>query len=382
MVSNNGFKKSHEMAVLDDVLSFCRARGGYRKKQADKLVGAIDSEHERPDLAIVHNDGLVIGLEHFRADHHVARGRKAESKAARFDGQLEKEREALSGVYDRNDEDRLLDEFACIIGNGIARYMKDRNDACCDDLAFSLSKRLFDKKNGHARKLPAYKSNLLSRCGDASKIEFGYLIEIHSDFRGLFLTDRRGTKRLRAGECPLFEGVYDPLALAAENVDWILLAFYPSIGSGLVDAGIIDCRNGMFKESCARQGLSRTMYLGLGKDEPSRKQTKPGSAAIEMVDDRYEISIETDVEEFDLKHLWNKTITDTALALNLRKREEPFMATISVQMLYETLLVESKRTRDEITRQTVLAALGKMSYSEAMARMEAFGERYGISHED
>lgn len=377
MASNNEFKKSHEAAILDDVLSFCRRCGGYKKKQASKLAGIIDSEHERPDLAIVRNDGSVVGLEHFRIDHHVGKDKKVKSKAAELAGRLEKERKTLVAAYDC-DDDRLLDKLACIVGDGIAQYMQDRSNACCDDLNLSLSKRLSDEKTGHAQKLPVYETNLISRYVSAPKIELGYLIELHSDFKDLYLTDGPETKQLQAGECPFFEDVYDQLANAAEDVDWILLAFYPSIGSGLVDAAIVNCKNGMFKTSCARQGLSRTVYLGLRKNKPSRKQTESGNVEIEMVDGKYEISIAADAEEIDPAYLWNTAIADTALALNLRRRSEPFAATVSVQMLYEALLSESRRIHGEITSRTVLALLGKIPRSEIKARMEAFDKRYGI----
>ena len=112
--------------------------------------------------------------------------------------------------------------------------------------------------------------------------------------------------------------------------------------------------------------------------KPSRKQTESGNVEIEMVDGKYEISIAADAEEIDPAYLWNTAIADTALALNLRRRSEPFAATVSVQMLYEALLSESRRIHGEITSRTVLALLGKIPRSEIKARMEAFDKRYEI----
>jgi hypothetical protein len=369
-------KKDGELSVLNDVLNFCRSNGGYKKKQTEKLAGSIDSERERPDLAIVRSNGMVIGIEHFRVDHHIGKGKKAESKSAKLAGQLEKSRKSLLNGESDSIDDHLFDKLARVVGGGCARYMQNRNNACCDDLIASLDMRLFDENAGHAQKLPIYKANLASRYGKAYKIELGYLIEVHSDFSGLFLTDRRRTKRLQVGECPLFEGVYDLLSRAAEDVDWILLAFCPPIGRELADAAIIDCKNGMFKASCAKQGLSRTAYFGLDKDESSRKQAKPGSLSIEAVDDRYEIVVKADVEKPNGLRLWRTGIEGAALAFNLRKRQEPFAATLPVQMVYEALLPEIRYMSGEITGRIVATALNKTP--EVMARMDAFGERYGI----
>lgn len=386
MVSNRDSKKVREAAVLDDVLSFCRSFGGYRSKQADKLAGMIDSGCERPDLAIKREDGSVVGLEHFRVDHHIGKGKKAESKAAKLGNQLEKKRKALYDAYGHDGDGRLLDDLACALGEGCALYMQNAHNACCDDLAFSLGKRLFGEEVGHAQKLAAYKSNLVSRYGkpdDASNaepipIEIGYLIEFHTDFRGLFLTKGRRTRRLQTGECPLFEDTYDLLTRAARDIDWILLAFYPSIGEDLVNAAIVDCRNGIFRTSCVEQGLSRTAYLGLGKNAPFRKQAKPGYATIETIGDRYEISIESDVEELDPMSLLDTSIVGAASALNLSRQGAPFAATVSVQMLYEALLPEIKRVHGKVTKEKVLSLLGKMPRGEIIAHMEAFGERYGF----
>lgn len=387
MVSNRDSKKDREAAVLEDVLSYCRVLGGYRRKQVDKLAGTVDSGCERPDLAIKREDGSVVGLEHFRVDHHVGKGKKAESKAAKLGNQLEKERKALCDAYGHDGDGRLLDDLASVLGESCALYMQNAHNACCDDLTLSLSKRLFDEKTGHAQRLSVYKSNLVSRYGkpdDASNaepipIEIGYLIELHTDFRGMFLTEKKSQARqLQVGECPLFEDAYDLLTRAARDVDWMLFAFYPSIGGDLVNAAIVDCRNGMFKTSSAKQGLSRTAYLGLGKSKPSQRQTKPGSAETAAIGDGYEISIEADLEELDPNSLWGTSFADAASALSLRKQGASFAATVSVQMLYEALLPEIKRVHGKVTKEKVLSLLGKMPSGEIITRMEAFGERYGF----
>ncbi len=378
-VNNQKSQKTRELEVLEDVLAFCRNSGGYKKKQALKLGGTVDSKHERPDLTIVRDDCKTIGLEHFRVDHHVGKGKKAESRTAKLDGLLAKERKKLGHACGDEIDEETLHEFAYIVANGCAQHMQNHNNACCDDLACSLDKRLFDEKAGHAWKLSSYRDSLTVRYGADSAIELGYLIELHSDFRGLFLTDNRGTKCLKAGECPLFEEIYDLLERASKDVDWILIAFCPSLGNALVDAAIIDCRNGFFKTSCARQGLLRTAYLGLGKDAPYRRQSKPGDASVALVDDEYQVTIDNEADSLDPVAVWNTAIEGSASALNLERQGLPFTATISVQMVYETIRHEGKRVPGVITPRTVLQLLGTEPFEGHMARMRDFGERYDIS---
>lgn len=88
-------KKQHEKTVLDDVFTYCRRAGGYRKKQVIKIAGEVYSGGERPDLIITRGNGSVIGLEHFRVDHHIKKDNKAQSKDAELSSCLERKRIAF-----------------------------------------------------------------------------------------------------------------------------------------------------------------------------------------------------------------------------------------------------------------------------------------------
>lgn len=367
-------KKDRELAVLSDVLGFCQQAGGYRKKAAAKLSGQLDSSWERPDFVIRRHNGAVIGLEHFRVDHHVTKGRKAESKAARLCSDLEKQRRRIADEITKDPD--ALDEAAGVVARGFKASMENREHATVDDLAFSLDKRLFGEGTGHAMKMAEYRENLEEHCGGAEQVELGYLIECHSDLRGLFLNNVRGVSCLEAGLCPITPEMHGLLSKAAEGVDWILIGFYPCLGLEIVDAAVIDCRHGMFGESCRRQGLEPTEYLGACHgDAHYRRTTK--DVQVKTVGDSYELQVEGDVNA-DGAAMLEESILGATRAIELGRSARPFVATIPVQMLYEALWPVNGRVRGEVTVDRVSELMASLPAGELTRRLEAFGVRYGM----
>lgn len=367
-------KKDRELAVLSDVLGFCQQAGGYRKKAAAKLSGQLDSSWERPDLVIGRHNGAVIGLEHFRVDHHVTKGSKAKSKAARLCSDLEKQRQRIADEILKDPD--ALDEAASVIAKGFKASMENHEHATVDDLAFSLDKRLFGERTGHAMKMTEYRENLKGHYDGAGQVELGYLIECHSDLRGLFLNSVRGVSCLEAGLCPLAPEMYGLLSKASEDADWILVGFYPCLGLEIVDAAVIDCRHGMFGESCRRQGLEPAEYLGACHgDAHYRRTTK--DVQVKTVDDSYELQVEGDVSAYGAAML-EESIRGAAKAIELRRNGKPFVATIPVQMLYEALWPVSRRIRNEVKVGKVEELMAGLPAGELTRRLEAFGPRYGI----
>lgn len=371
-------KKQHEKTVLDDVFTYCRRAGGYRKKQVIKIAGEVYSGGERPDLIITRGNGSVIGLEHFRVDHHIKKDNKAQSKDAELSSCLERKRIAFCDSHNEWLDDQTYEEAAEILGGGLLHYMQNRSAASYSNLAYSLDKRLFDRSTGHANKLAAYRDNLAEKHGKMVKTELGYLIEVRSDFGGLFLTSDYVTRQLAAGECPLFEDIYDCLERAAKEVDWILLAFYCPIGSKIVDAAVIDCRNGLYRNSCKRQNLYRTAYLGSSKDISCCKKSGSGSMRISTDGEEIKIVLENTAVNPNPGILQSAAVLGAAQALNLDRRGDPFVATLPVQMFYEMLRYESKKIHGEMTKQTVQALLCEIPADKRLAYGNAFGERYGI----
>lgn len=327
-------KKVHESKVLMEVIDYCEKAGGNRKKTAKKIEGK-NVARDKPDLVIVRENDPLIGIEHFRVDHHVKGGKKAESKSAELSRYLEGQRKRLAPKVA---EGVSLDEAAGVIADGMTGQWNNVSRACCADLCRSLRQRLFDPEFGHEPKLSTYEANIRGDYGPESDIELGYLMELHSDFSKLYLHQGGRVRRLREGECPLFEDVYDLLAQASKKVDWILIGFYPTLGENLVDAAIINCRNDMFPVNVKRQGFDRVKYLGLGKDEPLEKNRKLVEPEIRRNGDGFEIWLGEELSPGSYFRRHASDVESVASALNCSRQGEAFTLIESAQRLYNTVL--------------------------------------------
>lgn len=378
MSNNKSSQNAHEERVFNDVIQFSLASGGYKKKAATKLRGILRSDEERPDLVIRRGNGSIIGLEHFRIDHHIKRGRSASSKSAELMANMNTQRERLKPALNRSDE--ALDEAAEVVANFISKEVYQHHAACCDDLSRSLSIRLFDKRSGHALKLLDYRKNLIERYGDDRNIELGYLIEVHSGFHSLFLHTGSKVVRLQSGQCPLYADIFTLLQKASAEVDWILIGFYPCLTDQIVDAAVIDCRNNLFNESCRRQGLYKTTYLGLGKSEPYYIQKREGETAVKQDGDNYTILLENPAEFIDPITLFRNAISEAARALNLKKAGKSFTTTLSVQMMYEAVWMRGSKVPGTVTESDIESLLLEVGPSELYSRARTFCDRYQISN--
>lgn len=377
MSDNKSSQNAHEERVFHDVIELSLASGGYKKKAATKLRGFLRSDEERPDLVIRRGNGSIIGIEHFRIDHHIKRGRSASSKSAELMSNLNAQHKRLKPML--NADDNVLDEAAEVVALFISKEVYQCHNACCDDLSRSLSVRLFDGRSGHALKLSDYRKNLIERYGDDHNTELGFLIEVHSGFHGLFLHNGSKIVRLQEGQCPLYEDLYALLQKASVEVDWILIGFYPCLTDQIVDAAVIDCRNNLFDESCRRQGLYKTTYLGLGKSEPYYIQKREGEATVKQDGDNYTILLENPAEIIDPIALSRNAISEAARALNLKEAGKSFTTTLSVQMIYEAVWMRGSKVPGTVTESDIESLLLEVGPNELCSRARAFCDRYQIS---
>ena len=135
----------------------------------------------------------------------------------------------------------------------------------------------------------------------------------------------------------------------------------------------------MFKESCRRQHLKRTEYLGLGKTEPYLKQRRVGDTEIELCRDKVNIKIENPAEGISPELLFGTAINDAARAVNLDRSGEPYTTTVSVQLIYELVRMRSKKIRGIVTIFDVIRLLIEIEPAILKQEIHNFGERYNIS---
>ncbi len=373
-------KKNKEERVLNDVLSFCQRSGGARTRNAKKVTGTVNSASERPDLILELGNGRVLGLEHFRVDHHVAGGKKASSKSAKVASDLEKGRKRAIALKEGEDG------FVKIASETLVCAVKENHEnalnASPTDIARSLDAVLNNPKDGHAMKLDIYRKNLAERCPSAVEVEMGFLIELHSDFRDLFLHQSGLRKRLVAGQCPLSEEVYDLLLKVAGSVDWLLLAFYPTLGTSIVGAAIIDCRNGMFKKSCARQGLERTTFITLDKSLMYGKRAKLENHEINYVGDEIKAWIDRPSLAPDTAAFMRALMRGVADAFNCNRAATPFVTSCAVEAFYEALIKEGRQLKGDLDSSAVAGLCSRLPRSDLIARLDEFGTRMGLTGDD
>lgn len=362
-----------ELSIYEQSLKVARGKGGEARRNVARLSGDIRS-FDRPDIVITAEDGRrIVGLEHFRVDHHIGKSKKVESKSARFSSDAERFRKQHEDAARR---DALAEEAYQGFGNLISRAIREQSNACVDDISTSLDAGLFGKNGrGHAFKLDAYRENITQSDANAD-IQLGFLIELHTDLSKWFLNDRFKETRVSPGQFPISCEAYELLKKASAHVDWIVLAFCPLYGDEVRDAAIIRCHNGLFETSADRQGIIQTPYLGLGKETPFGKQDRLGKVEFGVGSDGVDYLVENTSELMNPFELFNNAISGAAEALNLARKGKPFAATTSVQLTYDIAKDSLKHKNGNVEPQDVLKVIGEMNPPEMSARMEDWRKRW------
>lgn len=376
-MSHRENQENAELSIYEQSLKVARAKGGEARRNVARLSGDIRI-FDRPDILIAAEDGnRIVGIEHFRVDHHIGKGKKVESKSARFSSNAERFRRQHEDAARKG---ALTKEAYRGFGDLISRAIREQSNACVDDIRASLDAGLFGKDGrGHAFKIDVYRENIVQIDANAD-IQLGFLIELHTNLRQWFLNDGFKETRISPGQFPISCEAYELLKKASAHVDWILLAFCPLYGDEVRDAAIIRCYNGMFETSAARQGIVRTPYLGLGKETPFGKQDKQGEVEFGIGKDGVDYLVENTSEQMDAIEMFNNAISGAAEAFNLARKGKPFAATMPVQLAYDITKDSLKHKNGNVEPQDVLKAIGGMNPSEKSARMENWRKRWLIDN--
>ena len=366
-MSHKKNQEKAELSIYQQALKVARAKGGEARRNVARLSGDA-RPFDRPDILITAEGGRrIVGLEHFRVDHHIGKGKKVKSKSARFSSGAERFRKQHEDAARR---DALTERAYQGFGDLISRAIREQSNACVDDISTSLDAGLFGENGrGHAFKLNAYRENITQIDANAD-IQLGFLIEIHTDLRQWFLNDGFKETRVSPGQFPISCEAYELLKKASAHIDWIVLAFCPIYDAEVRDAAIIRCHNGMFETSAARQGIIQTPYLGLGKETPFGKQDRQGEVEFGVGNDGIDYLVENTSEPMDPFELFNNAISGAAEAFNLARKGKSFAATTSVQLAYDIAKDSLKHKNGNVELQDVLKAIGRMDPSEKNARME------------
>ena len=374
MSRTNGYsdKKKRELCVLQDVLEFSRQRGGEGRRNANRIKGKV-FQFERPDFVIASSNNRLIGIEHFRVDHYVDNRAIPHSLSSKLQAGMQKERSRILQIKDprvKNQEmqqalDKILRQSSEQFMNGSLSDLVRSLDACLNG------------KNGHIAKASTYRSSLSDQ-SPQSKIELGFLVEFHSDFQRLFMNEKGITRKLTAGELPLFSEVFSLLKKAAEKVDWMLLAFYGPLSSDIADAAIIRCHDGMFAKSATRQNLQRTEYLGSDEDRMPAFHHHGCTVSHTSREDEVIYWLEHTIETEDPGVIFRKSLVDASKAFGADSEGRPFAASTQVQMLYELFKDDIRKMKKRPTPDTLRMLLRQMNPIKKQLIMQSFAQRWKI----
>lgn len=370
----NEKKWAHELEVLNQALSLARKKGGEARRNVDRLAGTRSSDRERPDIAIERGDGSVVGIEHFRVDMIVNADKKVRSAAKKYVTDLEGLRKSLLPELEKP---RFSDEAIGRLGEALYAGMRLHSQSKPDDLLRSLDARL-NGEGGHARKLGAYRDGLARDYPSSPSIELGYLIEMHADLAGLFLNEGGRTTSLPSGQVPLFDGLFDMLERASRDVDWIVIANYGSIEEAIVDSAVIRCGGGMFRTSCERQGLPRTVILDSGAVSGLADKGRDFTPEFERAGDDMTFMFEKAFLVSDLDEYFRRAKMLAARAVECDKSGVPFLASTGVQTIYEFVRDRFPRKRvGPISSGDVERVLRSIPPEESISRLEALWKPEG-----
>lgn len=369
-------KSQTELDVFDQALQAAKRRGGESRRNAEKLSAPLEP-FDRPDILICAENNRVIGIEHFRVDQLIERGKK-KSQAAKFSSEAE---HARSKWVDAARTGHLPIGALQDLGDLISKSNQIISNSCVDNVAFSLEAGLFGGHGrGHCWKLNQYEEHIC-RQRDADVVELGLLVEFHTNMMNWFHNDGTSVHRVTLGEFPLSAETYGLLEKAAAKVDWLVLAFCSLYDRRVVDALAVDCRNGKFRLSMKRQKQPGLYYLGLGKVSPFGAQPRRGDVEFEVENGMIHYSVENSSNQIDEMELLTSSISGAAKAINLSLEYRPFVASLPVQLVYSLVKGSLRCSGGFVDDAQVGATLLNMPESTKIKLSRSFYDRWGINHE-
>lgn len=257
-------KKDYELECLQRVINSGKKLRG-KTKQIVKMLDGEDiyrEDNERPDFVRLlpakskKQKDLIIGIEHFRVDQLSIK--KKDGNIASTGIVFPKE---IGVVYDRwqksvKEEDTIpekaIEDTMNAISNQVLRVKQSNYHTFLESFKHSLNK--------HLKNVEAYKKNLSKITEEKTNLVF--LIEVHTEFTNLYLSNKKGTKKNVSGFMPLFRDVVDLLESIDKKVlDYIVLCLGGTVHDENVD--ILAFHTGNIKKQCERQHIPIYEYAGM-----------------------------------------------------------------------------------------------------------------------
>ena len=219
-------KKNNELYALEKAIQIGNSKHSVTKKIASRLSGDFIYREieERPDFVKKtfqndRRDECIVGIEHFRGDH---------LSLQKKDGRV-----GSTGIMHNIESKSVFNRWNSKIGESPEIDLAAINDI--QNLIWNQFKRVNNTDyptfissfkyslNKHMAKVESYREEL-KKIANGKKIELAFLIEVHSEFKNKYLTNKRGTKKSLTGIMPMFNDVVEMLErIDSKEVDYIIL---------------------------------------------------------------------------------------------------------------------------------------------------------------
>ena len=272
--------KIEEQKCLDSVIEYCKKQRGLTKKIGLLLSGnEVDREFkECPDFVKYTPNDTIIGIEHFQVDHFSIekQDKKIGSQVNKYYNDLNKAQEKFNKTVSESNNvgwtEETANDFAKIVEFSFHNKYTASYGSYIKSFKYSLEK--------HLKKTDEYIKNLTALTHNKSNIELVFLIDVYSDFSGLFLTDKKGTYKSNVGNAPMFREVVELLEnIDKRKIDYVIMRF--NSVNYTQQSKIIVVRTGNIKTQLEKQHIKIYEYAGddyytrlqgINRNLPSKQQ--------------------------------------------------------------------------------------------------------------
>ncbi len=147
-----------------------------------------------------------------------------------------------------------INDISKFIALQIERQEKSSYNTFFKSFEYSLNK--------HLESVEAYRTNLKTLSKEKYNIELAFLIEICSEFKGLFLNNHKGTYKQKEDFMPIFEDIVN---LMEENIDCHKVDYIIFCISGILytnNPKVIAIQTNNIRKNLERQNIIIYQYTG------------------------------------------------------------------------------------------------------------------------
>lgn len=335
-------KKTNELLCLERVIKEKKYLRGESREIVNKISGReFDREAaERPDFvrycppASEHEKGTLIGIEHFRVDRLSLQKNdgKVASTGIRTEKEVHKIFEQWREKVTTSEEvpEGAISAIADLIAAQMERQDKSSYYTFLRSFEYSLKK--------HLENVDVYRENLLKLSEKEYYTELALLIEVHSEFRNLFLNNQKGTYREKNNFTPLFEDMVRLMeeSIDCNKVDYIIFCMGGTLYTNKLK--IIAIRTADIRKRLRKQNVDIYEYAGedlLYADFSVTQRNVKDKPGYKIEGDKISFVIEHTDEELNEQLVLDAICYSLKRALEYQKARKNFVTTYGTQMMLE-----------------------------------------------